>query len=70
MDHLIHRITQLPCKAKDPADISEGKRNYFSITEAMKTKFKLEKKKRGYTISSIKNKAIKVATQILASKIL
>ena len=61
-DHLIHRITLLPCKGEDPTDISEGKRNDLAIAEAMKKKFKLEKKKRGYAISSINNIAVRVAT--------
>jgi len=34
----------------------------LAITEAMKEKFKLEKKKRGYAISRINNKVVKVAT--------
>ena len=69
-DHLIHCITQLPCKGEDLADISEGKRSDLSIAEAMKKKYKLEKKKRGYSISSINNKAVRVTTQILVSKVM
>jgi len=65
MDNLIHRITRLPCKGADPADISKAKSNDLAIAEAMKKKFKLEKKKRGYAISNINNNAIRVATQIL-----
>ena len=42
----------------------------MAITEAMKKKYKLEKNKRGYLISSINNDAVKVATQILASKVM
>ena len=38
------------------------------IAEAMKKKYKLAKKKRGYAISNINNKAVKVVTQILESK--
>jgi len=38
--------------------------------EAMKKKYQLVKKKRGYTISSIKDKAIHVATQILVEKVM
>ena len=34
----------------------------------MKTKYKLEKKKRGYAITSIKEKGVCVATQLLAEK--
>jgi len=36
----------------------------------MKEKFKLEKTKRGYAISRINNKVVKVATQILAGKVM
>ena len=36
----------------------------------MKTKYKLEKKKRVYAISNIKDKAVCVATQILAGKVM
>ena len=36
----------------------------------MKKKYKLEKKKRGYVISSINNKEIRVATHILAGKVM
>lgn len=44
-DHLIHRITQLPCAREDPTNILEGKSDDMAIVEAMKKKFKLEKKK-------------------------
>jgi len=33
-------------------------------------KYKLEKKKRGYEISSIKDKGVRVATKTLASKLM
>lgn len=36
----------------------------------MKTKYKLEKKKRGYSITSIKDKRVHIATQLLASKVI
>lgn len=36
----------------------------------MKKKFKLEKKKGGYAISSINNPAVKVVTQILVWKVM
>lgn len=42
----------------------------MAIVEAMKKKYKLAKKKRGYTISSINDKVVKVATQILANKVM
>lgn len=44
-DHLIHRITRLPYSGEDPANIAEGKGGELALTEAMKKKFKLEKKK-------------------------
>jgi len=66
---LIHRISRLPCKGKDPATIAK-KSNDLALAEAMKAKYKLEKKKRGYAITSIKDKGVCVATQILASKVM
>lgn len=36
----------------------------------MKKKFNLEKKKRGYAISSINKTAVRVATHILAGKVM
>lgn len=42
----------------------------MALAEAMKKKFKLEKKKRAYAISNINNPAVKVATQILARKVM
>ena len=51
-------------------NISEGKSDDLAIAEAMKKRFKLEKKKRGYTISSINNFAVKVATHIFARKVM
>ena len=67
---LIHHISWLPCKGEDPADISEGKSSDLAIAEAMKKKCKLKKKKRGYGISNISDKAVKVETQILAGKVM
>ena len=42
----------------------------MALIEAMKKKFKLDKKKQGYSICNINNPAIKVATQILAGKVM
>ena len=42
----------------------------MALVEAMKKTFKLEKKKSGYAISNINNHAIKVATRILAGKVM
>lgn len=66
---LIHRISQLPCKGKDPMMIA-GKSDDLALAEAIKKKYKLEKKKRGYAINSIKDKGVCVATQLLDSKVM
>lgn len=62
MKHLIHHVTRLPCKGEDPEAISDGKRSDLVVAEAMKKKYRLEKKKRSHTISSINNKAVQVVT--------
>jgi len=69
MEDLIHHISQLPCKGKDHATTTR-KGNDLALTEAMKAKYKLEKKKRGYAISSSKDKWVHVATQLLVGKIM
>ena len=53
----------------DPKNILDGKSDDLAIVEAMKKKFKMEKKKRGYAISSINNLLVKVVTLILAGKV-
>ena len=67
---LIHLISWLSCKGEDPADISEGKSSDLAIVEAMKKKHMLTKNKRGYTISRISDKEVKVVTQILIGKVM
>jgi len=42
----------------------------LALAEAVKAKYKLEKKKRGYAITSIKDKGVCIATQLLASKVM
>lgn len=42
----------------------------MALAEAMKTKYKLEKRKRGNAISSIKDKVVLAATQILTRKVM
>ena len=42
----------------------------MAIAKATKKKFKLEKKKQGYAISSINKPTIKVVTQILVGKVM
>lgn len=66
---LIHGISWLPCKGKDVTEIA-GKSGDLALTEAMKKKYKLENKKRRYTISSIKDNGVRVATQPLARKVM
>lgn len=66
---LIHRISHLPCKGKDPATITRKGSN-LALAKAMKAKYKLEKKKRGYAISSIKDKGVHIETQLLAGKVM
>lgn len=66
---LIHRISQLPCKGRDPAEIA-GQSSDLALMEAMKTKYKLEKKKCDYEIVSIKDIGMRVATQLLASEVI
>jgi len=70
MTDLIHCISWLPYKGKDPATIAEGKGSDLALVEAMKTKYKMEKKKSGYAISSIKDKEVYVATQIFVGKVM
>lgn len=60
----------MPCVVEDPTNILEGKSNDLAIMEAMKKNFKLEKEKKGYTISNINNPAVKVVTQILVGKVM
>lgn len=55
---LIDLICLLPYKGKDPM-MMEGKSNDLALTKATKTKYKLEKKKRGYAIASIKDKGVR-----------
>jgi len=69
MADLIHRISRLPIKGSNPVDIV-GKSSDLGLVEAMKAKYKLEKKKRGYIIASIKYWGVCIATQLLASKLM
>lgn len=39
MEDLIHSISKLPYKGKDPSTISEGKGSDLALTETMKTKY-------------------------------
>lgn len=68
-DRLIHRITRLPYTRENPTMIFGGKGGEQVLAEAMKEKFKLVKKPRGYAIFNICDPAVKVAMQILARKV-
>lgn len=59
-----------PTKEITPATIAEGKGSDLALAKAMKVKYKLENKKRGYAISNIKEKLVCIATQILADKVM
>lgn len=69
-DMLIHRITLLPHSGLNPANEFGGKTGKCNLTERMKDKFKLPKKLHSYSIYSITDPAVNVATQILAGKIM
>jgi len=43
--NLIHHISRLSCKGKDPTTILEGKGSDFALAKAMKIKYKLEKRR-------------------------
>lgn len=62
---LIHRIILLPHSGLNLANAFGGKRGERDLTEKMKDKFKLVTKVCGYSISSITDPMVKVATQIL-----
>jgi len=47
-----------------------GKSSDSALTEAMKAKYKLEKKNRGYAITNIKDKGVHVATQVMVDKVM
>ena len=61
MSEIMHWISQLPCMGRDPTEIG-GKSGDLVLVEAMKKKYKLEKKKRGYVITRIQDKGVHIAT--------
>ena len=67
---LIDRVTLLPHSRLNPAMAFDGKTGERDLAMRMKDKFKLAKKLCGYSISSITNPTVKVATQILVGKIM
>lgn len=67
---LIHYIFQLQYKGKDPTTIADGKGSDLALGEPMEMKYKVEKKKRGYVVSNIKDKGVRAATQLLVDKVM
>lgn len=68
-DRTIPRITLLLHFGLNPAKAFGGKTSECDLTKKIKDKFKLVKMPCKYSISSITNPVVKVATQILAGKI-
>jgi len=66
---LIHMISWLPCKGRDPKEIA-SKSSDLALAKAMKTKYRLVKKKHGYEIAGIKYKVVHVSTQLLAGQLM
>lgn len=66
---LIHRISCLPRIRRDPTEIV-GQSRGLALAKAMKKKYRLEKKQRGYVITSIQDKGVHVATQLLVGKVM
>ena len=67
---LIHRITHLPHEGLNPAKEFGRKTSERELAEQMKKKIELIKKPHGYSITSINNPAVKIATKILARKVM
>lgn len=65
---LIRRFMRLPYIGENLAMMFGGRGGKLALVEAMKEKFNLVKKSRGYSISSISDPKVKVATKILAGK--
>jgi len=47
-----------------------GQSRDLVLEEAMKKKYRLEKKQRGYVITSIQDKGVRIATWLLARKVM
>lgn len=69
-DRLIHRITRFLYTSENLAIIFGEKGGEQALAESMKEKFKLVKKLHNYSISCICYHAVKVATKILAGKVI
>jgi len=58
----------MPIKGNNPVAIA-GKSSDLALAEAMKAKYKLEKRKQAYTITSIKDQGVRITTWLLAGKL-
>jgi len=54
---------------RDPAEIT-GKRRDLELGEAIKKKYKLEKNQRGYVITIIQDKGVRIATHPGVGKVM
>lgn len=70
IDMLIHQITLLLDSGLNPTKEFGGKTSEHDLTEKMKEKLNLVKNPCGYSITSITNPVVKIATQILAGKVM
>lgn len=66
---LVHRNSHRPYMGRDSTKIASKIGDLF-LVEAMKNKYKLEKKQRGYVINRILDKGVHVATQLLVRKVM
>lgn len=69
MTDLTHQISRFPIKGNNPAAIA-GKSSNFALAEAMKAKYKMEKRKQGYLIASMKDQGVHIATHMLVGKLM
>lgn len=70
IDILIHKIMHLRYKGTNPTKEFGGKTRENDLAERMKRYYGLMKKSRGYSIMSITNLTVQLATQILAGKLM
>jgi len=69
-DIMIHWITLLPHSRLNPAKEFSRKMSKHNLAGKMKDKFKIEKKSRRYSVTSIIDPVMKISTQILVRKVM
>lgn len=67
---LIHRITHLPYKGMNPTKEFGGKTGQKDLAKRMNRDYGLMKKSQGYSILSIIDLKIQLATQVLVGKVM